>query len=121
MLRPGDAGANAAADHIAVLEQSLAQIPDAHRHGTAILIRTDSAGGAKAFLTHLRSLRSCGIHRFFSVGHPVTGPVRRAIRALLEHVWHPALEQDGSLCTGASGRGWSGTVPRFRWLAVAGP
>ncbi|GHJ33588.1 hypothetical protein TPA0910_80210 [Streptomyces hygroscopicus subsp. sporocinereus] len=101
MLRPGNAGANTAADHIAVLEQALAQIPDAHRHGTGILIRTDSAGSAKAFLTHLRSLRSHGIHTFFSVGCPVTEPVRRAIRALPKHVWHPALEQDGSLRTGA--------------------
>ncbi|WP_443073199.1 hypothetical protein [Streptomyces sp. S465] len=57
MLTPGNARANTAADHIAVLEQVLAQIPDAHRHGTDILIRTDSAGGAKAFLTHLRHLR----------------------------------------------------------------
>jgi thioesterase domain-containing protein len=31
-LRPGNSGANTAADHIAVLDQALAQIPDAHRH-----------------------------------------------------------------------------------------
>ncbi|MEU3521628.1 IS1380 family transposase [Streptomyces sp. NPDC006654] len=102
VLRPGNAGANTAADHIAVLEQALAQIPDAHRHGTDILIRTDSAGSAKAFLHHIRALRSRGIRTFFSVGHPVTEPVRRAIRALPGRVWHPALEQDGSLRTGAA-------------------
>jgi hypothetical protein len=101
VLRPGNAGANTASDHIAVLDAALAQIPDAHRHGTDILIRTDSAGGAKAFLHHVRALRSRGIHTFFSVGHPVTEPVRRAIRALPAHVWHPALEQDGSLRSGA--------------------
>jgi hypothetical protein len=32
-LRPGNAGANTAADHIAVLDDALAQIPDEHRHG----------------------------------------------------------------------------------------
>ncbi|MER7815173.1 transposase [Streptomyces sp. NPDC096153] len=48
---PGNAGTNTAADHIAVLKQALAQIPDTQRHGTDILIRTDGAGGAKAFLT----------------------------------------------------------------------
>lgn len=101
VLRPGNAGANTAADHIAVLEQALVQTPDAHCHGTLILIRTDSAGGVKAFLTHIRALRSRGIHTFFSVGYPVTEPVRRVIRALPEHVRHPALEQDGSLHTGA--------------------
>lgn len=101
LLRPGNAGANTAADHITVLAQALAQIPDAHRHGTDLLIRADSAGGAKAFLAHVRSLREQGIHTFFSVGHPVTEPVRRAIGALPEQVWHPALEQDSSIRAGA--------------------
>ncbi|MFE4336443.1 transposase, partial [Streptomyces sp. NPDC056831] len=49
-LRPGNSGA----DHIAVLDDALAQIPDAHRYGTQILVRADSAGSAKAFLTHIR-------------------------------------------------------------------
>ncbi|MFJ2866787.1 IS1380 family transposase [Kitasatospora sp. NPDC087314] len=101
LLRPGNASANTAADHISVLDAALAQIPDAHRHGTDILIRADSAGSAKAFLTHIRTLRSRGIHASFSVGWSITEPVRRAIRHLPEHVWHPALEQDGSLREGA--------------------
>lgn len=50
--RPGNSGANTAADHIAVLDDALAQIPDAHRYGTQILVRADSAGSAKTFLTH---------------------------------------------------------------------
>lgn len=78
-----------------------AQIPDTHRPGTAVLIRADSAGGAKAFLAHIRALRERGTHTSFSVGHPVTEPVRRAIRALPDHLWRPALEQDGTLRTGA--------------------
>lgn len=126
LLRPGNAGANTAADHITVLDQALAQIPDAHRHGTVdatlvtchseidqaaptykggfgfhpllcILVRTDSAGSAKAFLTHLRALRDNGLHVRFSVGYAVSAPVRRAIRALPEQVWHPALDADGTL------------------------
>ncbi|WP_443068900.1 IS1380 family transposase [Streptomyces sp. NBC_01361] len=96
-LRPGNAGANTAADHITVLDDALAQIPDAHRHGTDILVRTDSAGSAKAFLTHVRDLRMRGIRTFFSVGYAVTEPIRRVIRALPEQVWHPALNQDGAL------------------------
>jgi hypothetical protein len=35
LLRPGNAGANTAADHITVLDAALTQIPDAHRHGWA--------------------------------------------------------------------------------------
>lgn len=32
ILRPGNAGANTATDHITVLDQALTQIPDEHRH-----------------------------------------------------------------------------------------
>lgn len=101
LLRPGNAGANTAADHITVLEAALAQIPDAHRYGTDILIRTDSAGSAKAFLAHVRAQRDRSIRTSFSVGYAVTEPVRGAIRALPDQVWHPALEQDGTLRQGA--------------------
>ena len=101
LLRPGNAGANTAADHITVIDAALAQIPDAYRHGTPVLIRADSAGSAKAFLTHLRALRQRGIQTTFSVGHAVTEQVRTAIRSLPDQVWHPALEQDGTLRAGA--------------------
>ncbi len=100
--RPGNAGANTASDHITVLDQALAHIPDAHRHGTDILVRTDSAGSAKAFLTHVRDVRKRGIRTFFSVGYAVTEPVRHAIRAIPDRLWHPALDQDGTLRDGAS-------------------
>lgn len=96
-LRPGSAGANTASDHIAVLGQALGQIPDAHRYGTDILVRSDSAGSGKEFLAHLRTLREHGLDLRFSVGYAVTEPVRRTIRALPEGVWHPALDQDATL------------------------
>jgi len=94
-LRPGNAGANTASDHITVLDHALAQIPDAHRHGTDILIRTDSAGSAKAFLTHVRDLRKRGVRTFFSVGYAITEPIRRAVRAMPDRLWHPALNRTG--------------------------
>lgn len=100
-LRPGNAGANTASDHIAVLDQALAQIPDAFRHGTDILVRTDSAGSAKAFLAHIRDLWKQGICTSFSVGYAITEPVRRAVRAIPDRLWHPALDQDGTLRHGA--------------------
>lgn len=100
-LRPGNAGANTAADRITVLDQAIAQIPDAHRHGTDILIRANSAGSAKAFLDHVRDLRKHGIHTFFSVGYAITEPVRRAVRTMPDHLWHPAQDQDGTLRDGA--------------------
>lgn len=43
-LRRGNAGANTAADHIAVLDQALLQVPEAARYGTPVLVRADGAG-----------------------------------------------------------------------------
>jgi hypothetical protein len=44
LLREGRAGSNTTADHITVLDHALAEIPDTHRHGTPILLHSDSAG-----------------------------------------------------------------------------
>ena len=101
LLRPGRAGSNTAADHIAVLDAALAQIPDAHRYGTEILVRTDSAGCTHGFLTHVRSLREHGMATCFSVGVPVTQPVRDAIDLIPPQEWVPALDADGQLRDGA--------------------
>src|SRR5215207_10474019 len=74
-LRPGNAGANTATDHVAVLDDALAQIPDADRHDTPILVRTDGAGCSKEFLAHVRSLRDQGVQTEFSVGFTMTDKV----------------------------------------------
>jgi hypothetical protein len=99
ILRPGRAGSNTAADHIAVLDRALAQIPDIHRHGVDVLIRADTAGCSQAFLAHIRSLRETGMDTLFSVGVPVTEPIRYAITVATG--WIPALDADGELRDGA--------------------
>jgi Transposase DDE domain group 1 len=99
LLRTGRAGSNTSADHIAVLDRALAQIPDAHRHGSDILIRSDSAGATKGFLTHIRGLREHGVASLFSIGAAITEPIRTAITACVD--WQPALDTDGSLRDGA--------------------
>jgi hypothetical protein len=99
LLREGRAGSNTTADHITVLDQALDQIPDAHRHGTPILIRSDSAGCTQGFLAHIRSLRQHGVDTCFSVGVAITEPVRQAIRQARD--WIPALDSDGDLRDGA--------------------
>jgi Transposase DDE domain group 1 len=99
LLRKGNAGSGTAADHIAVLDAALEQIPDAHRYGTDILIRTDTAGCSRAFLAHTRGLRQLGMRTFFSVGMPITAPIRDAIVAAT--AWIPALDTDGDLREGA--------------------
>ncbi|WP_285475054.1 IS1380 family transposase [Actinoplanes sp. NBRC 101535] len=95
LLREGRAGSNTTADHITVLDQALAQIPDAHRHGTPILLRSDSAGSSHGFLAHIRSWRERHLDIRFSVGAAITEPVRAAIQAATG--WVPAVDTSGEL------------------------
>jgi Transposase DDE domain group 1 len=53
ILRPGNATANDAADHITLLHLALAQLP-ARTGRRRLLVRTDSAGASQAFLAELR-------------------------------------------------------------------
>jgi hypothetical protein len=110
-LRPGNAGANTATDHITVLDDALAQIPDAHRHGLPILVRTDGAGCSKDFLAHVRSLREHGVQTEFSVGFTMTDPVKAAIDTLPAWAWRPAIEADGQLRDGAEVAELTGFLP----------
>jgi Transposase DDE domain group 1 len=90
-LRPGNAGANDARDHIAVLADALEQLPREVVETETIVMRTDSAG-----LTH-ELLDFCRDGRIgFSVGYDLTEPVRRAILALPETAWTAALDADGN-------------------------
>jgi hypothetical protein len=96
ILRPGNAGANTAADHIEVINLALAQLPRAARQTQPILVRADSAGATHAFLAHLRE---CGIR--FSVGFDLDHRVRDAILALPADAWEPAVDTDGDPRDGA--------------------
>src|SRR5436190_1609396 len=54
LLRPGNAGSNTAADHITVIDRSLAQIPEAAIENLEILIHADSAGATHGTAEHCR-------------------------------------------------------------------
>jgi Transposase DDE domain group 1 len=112
LLRPGNAGANTADDHIAVTDAALAQIPDEHRYGSPILVRADGAGGSKRWLAHLRFLRDeGGLDVSFSVGFTMTERVQEAILALPEAAWTPAISADGGLREGAEVAELTGMLP----------
>ncbi len=96
ILRPGNAGANTASDHVRLLELALAQLPQDAR-GPGLLVRADSGGATHAFLDHVVSL---GLR--FSVGFDLTEPVREAVLALPERAWRPALTQAGEKKDGAA-------------------
>ena len=91
LLRPGNAGANTAADHIAVVDAALEQLPQDVAENARIVVRTDSAGATHDFVDYLREGRID-----FLAGFDLTEPVRQAILELPEHAWVSALRQDGS-------------------------
>jgi hypothetical protein len=91
VLRAGNAGANTVADHIAVLDRALAQIPAEHVEQIEILVRADSAGATHGLIDYCREARLR-----FSVGYELTAPVRAAILAVPDDAWSAALDQDGS-------------------------
>src|SRR3954465_11748149 len=53
ILRPGNAGANTAADHIALVRLALEQLPGEVVMDSEIVVRTDSAGATHAFTDDL--------------------------------------------------------------------
>jgi Transposase DDE domain group 1 len=94
MLRPGGAGANNAADHVALLGQALAQLPvkgkaeDAHG-GVDILVRADSAGASHGFVNAI-----VAEHMEFSIGFDVTEAVRLAILNVPKDNWVEPMGQN---------------------------
>jgi hypothetical protein len=90
LLRPGNAGANTAADQIAALDAAVAQLPKRVAAREPILMRADSAGATHELTDYCRDGRIA-----FSVGFDLTEPVRDAILQLPEAAWQPAIDQDG--------------------------
>ena len=107
MLRPGNAGANCAVDHVVVLSDAIAQLPAVwqvgHRGGDdpddaarRILVRADSAG-ASHWLAEECVERNCE----FSLGYGIDGRVRDGVIAVPSGCWHPAVNADGTRRDGA--------------------
>jgi hypothetical protein len=88
ILRTGSAGANTAADHITVLDQSLAQLPEHERSN--VLVRTDIGGGVKQFLHHITDL---GLG--YSVGFYGMPPIVEALGMVPRQSWRAAVDGDG--------------------------
>src|SRR3954449_4756433 len=95
ILRPGNAGANTAADHIALVRLALEQLPGEVVMDSELVIRTDSAGATHAFTD---DLHEANIR--FVMGLDLTEGVRSAILALPERSWR-ARRQDGEPREGA--------------------
>ncbi|MBS2966634.1 IS1380 family transposase [Actinocrinis puniceicyclus] len=95
MLRPGNAGSNTVADHLAVIADALAQVPRAHRG--RILIRLDGAGASHGLIEHLLGLGTRRRTVAFTSGFTITETEEQAIAQLPESAWDHAFEQDGRI------------------------
>ena len=95
ILRPGNAGANNAEDHLGLLDLALAQLPPSALDGE-ILARSDSAGASHDLADACRETQIR-----FSFGYQLTEPVRQTLLSLEEPAWLPAIDQDGEPRDGA--------------------
>jgi Transposase DDE domain group 1 len=112
MLRPGNAGSNTAADHIAATRLALAQPPKATRR--QVLIRADSGGGTHEFLNWLAKP---GRRLAYSVGFTMSDEVQDAIMTVPARAWTPAYDGDGRVRDGAWVAELTGLLDLASWPA----
>jgi hypothetical protein len=123
MFRPGNAGANCAADHVVTLAAAIDQLPEEWQAGHLagddpalavhkLLVRTDSAGASHWFAEECR-VRNIG----FSLGYWIDGRVRGALLLVQEEDWEPAREAGGQIRDGAQVVEITGLVNLDAWPA----
>lgn len=114
-LRPGNAGANHAEDHLDVLAEAFAQVPAGHRRH--ILVRADSAGASHKVLAWLAARNTPRRRVEYSIGWRIDADERCAITALPSSAWSPALDADGGIRDGA----WVAELTGLLTLSPAWP
>jgi len=114
LLRPGNAGSNTAADHIAVTRAALAQLPgiDPGRPGRKVLVRTDGAGATHDFMNWLVRRRLA-----YSLGFTLPAGAEQLIAQIPERAWTPAYDADGQIRDGADVAELTGLLDLTGWPA----
>jgi hypothetical protein len=117
MLRPGSAGSFTAADHIAVVDAAITQLPPAFRGD--LLVTVDGARASHGLVDHLTGLNTARMHGRrgrrveYSVGWPVDARTKIVIDAVREADWTPGLTAgvkhrgSGNHAPPAKNRGWT--------------
>jgi len=95
-LRPGNAGSNTAADHIAVITAALAQLPGDRRRGKSVLVRIDGAGSTHKVIDWLTGRRLA-----YSVGFTLPENTPDLLGLIPDDVWTPAYDAHDAIRDGA--------------------
>ena len=94
IARPGNAGSNTAADHIAIIDAAIAAIPAKWRKN--LLVTIDGAGSSHDVVEHLATLNERpGWSVQYSVGFDLDERARVAIGQMPADGWEPALDPTG--------------------------
>ena len=123
-LRPGNAGANTVADHLAVLDDAVAQLPaeiavghrpgeDAELVARAVVVRTDSAGATHGFVDGCRD-RNIGFAVVARSNRQVAAAISRTYTETISR-WAPARRQDGEVRDGAQAAELTDLVDLSNW------
>ncbi|MEQ4725928.1 transposase [Nonomuraea sp. B19D2] len=113
LLRSGNAGSNTVADHVRVLSEALAQIPNSCQ--AKILVRVDGAGATHDLLTHLEGLNTTRRTVRYLVGWTITTLDEQAIAQLPATAWQDSLDQNGGLQQGYHVAELTGLNQRNGW------
>lgn len=120
-LRTRKAGANTTEDHVTVLADAIAQLPERWRSGQGrgdddsqvehrVVVRADSAA-ASHWLTE-----ECRDHNLgFSIGHRIDGSVRDALVCIDDESWSPARDGNGDTRDGAEVVEITGLIDLTAW------
>jgi hypothetical protein len=120
MLRPGSAGSNTAADHLAVLDAAITAVPSAFRR--RLMVTCDGAGASHDLITRLDALAARpGCQVIYSVGWELGQRERAAITAVPEQAWQSALDERGQVRERRAGDSYgdAGCGHRRCWIEVA--
>ena len=90
ILRPGNAAAGSAEDHVRLLDAALAQLP-VDPTTAEVIARTDSAGASHGFVD---ACRERGVR--FIVGHRLSAELARLVLDIPQNRWMSTISADGT-------------------------
>jgi len=90
ILRPGNAAAGSAEDHVRLLDAALAQLP-VDPMASEVIVRTDSAGASHGFVD---ACRARGVR--FVVGHRLSADLAALVVGIPKSRWSSTISADGT-------------------------